>query len=154
MGLILLVYVHGRLELEARDLLLEAREDVLARRVLDLRDVRPEPVDDLPDLGVVREVHDLLDDVVREGVDDEELQGRRGRVVRADVVDDRVDDLGPRLLGPEVEAILDDVRRELVAAEVQQLGLRLVAVVLPGKCPARATRRSPQKKSIVHRKDV
>ena len=139
MGLILLVYVHGRLELEARDLLLEAREDVLARRVLDLRDVRPEPVDDLPHLGVVREVHDLLDDVVREG---------------ADVVDDGVDDLGPRLLGPEVEAILDDVRRELVAAEVQQLGLRLVAVVLPGKCPARATRRSPQKKSIVHRKDV
>ena len=33
---------------------------MLARRVLDLRDVRPQPVDDLPHLRVVREVHDLL----------------------------------------------------------------------------------------------
>lgn len=109
-------------ELEARDLLLEAGQDVLAGRVADLRRDGPQRRRDRQDLLVVREVDDLLYDVVRERVDEEQLDvGRRLRVA-----DDLRHERAAVRVRAELEALLDDVRRKLVPRVVDLRGAGLV----------------------------
>ena len=95
---------------------------MLAGRVADLRRDGPQRRRDRQDLLVVREIDDLLYDVVRERVDEEQLDvGRRLRVA-----DDLRHERAAVRVRAELEALLDDVRRKLVPRVVDLRGAGLV----------------------------
>ena len=104
-------------ELDVRAALLDAREDVLARRVAHVRDDGTYALDDGVELALVCHFDDLLDDVVGEVVDDEETKS--GALVGAG---DFVNELFLFFGGAVLEALFDDVRGELVAREIDEIG--------------------------------